>query len=56
MLLLTSLYNLRVVYHDLIIDIMSSLVTRATDFGLSDLELELLSIAIDHCGQSLRET
>ena len=54
MIFLIYLYNFRVLYHSMIIDILNTMTSKAISEGITDLEMELLSCAIDHCGPSLR--
>jgi nucleolar MIF4G domain-containing protein 1 len=66
LLLLIFFYNLKILHHTLIVDIMKSLAgideenstsTKIPSFKhdtIDDLEIELLVILIDHCGPQLR--
>jgi nucleolar MIF4G domain-containing protein 1 len=56
MLLLVYLYNLRVLHHSLIIDIMARLASgwNGSLSKISVLEVELILLIIDHCGVTIR--
>lgn len=67
LLLLVFFYNLKILHHTLIVDIMKALagivdeensistkISSSKDDTIDDLEIELLVILIDHCGPQLR--
>ena len=60
LLLLVYLYNLRVLHHTLIVDIMTFLTDAAAggegggNGGFTELRVELLEVLINHCGHSIR--
>ena len=54
LLLLSYFYNLRILHHQLILDILENLVSRIECSHVEELQAELLVCLVDHCGIQLR--
>lgn len=54
LVLLAYFYNLRILHHQLIMDIMEMLANSESSEQIGELEAELLVCIVDHCGAQLR--
>ncbi len=54
LLLVLYLYNYRIIHHVLVVDILNYLVSNASASSLTALDIELISLIIDHAGINIR--